>query len=95
MGLSVSLVFVTVFFFDVFGYTFNLQFGVADVKWSREATVQHYAQVAYYTVLLEEICRAEGIEASVETRWGWLWTRGSRGCNAGGRTRTASQRCTR
>ena len=54
-------------------------FGVADVKWSREATVQHYAQVAFYTLLLEEICRAEGIEGSVETRWGWLWTRGSRG----------------
>ncbi|HEX2076878.1 MAG TPA: AAA domain-containing protein [Longimicrobium sp.] len=54
-------------------------FGVADVKWSREATVQHYAQVAFYTVLLEEICRAEGIEGAVETRWGWLWTRGSRG----------------
>ncbi|HYR06777.1 MAG TPA: AAA domain-containing protein [Longimicrobium sp.] len=53
--------------------------GVADVKWSREATVQHYAQVAFYTVLLEEICRAEGIEGTVETRWGWLWTRGSRG----------------
>jgi putative ABC transport system permease protein len=29
VGLSVSLVFVTVFFFDVFGYTFNLQFAVA------------------------------------------------------------------
>jgi hypothetical protein len=57
----------------------RLMFGVADVKWSREATVQHYAQVAFYTVLLEEICRAEGIEAFVETRWGWLWTRGSRG----------------
>jgi hypothetical protein len=57
----------------------RLMFGVADVKWSREATVAHYAQVAYYTVLLEEICRAEGIEGSVETRWGWLWTRGSRG----------------
>lgn len=57
----------------------RLMFGVADVKWSREATVQHYAQVAFYTVLLEEICRAEGIEGTVETRWGWLWTRGSRG----------------
>ncbi|HEX2207321.1 MAG TPA: AAA domain-containing protein, partial [Longimicrobium sp.] len=57
----------------------RLMLGVADVKWSREATVQHYAQVALYTVLLEEICRAEGIGASVETRWGWLWTRGSRG----------------
>ncbi|HEU0302202.1 MAG TPA: AAA domain-containing protein, partial [Longimicrobium sp.] len=57
----------------------RLRLGVADVKWSREATVQHYAQVAFYTVLLEEICRAEGIDGSVETRWGWLWTRGSRG----------------
>jgi putative ABC transport system permease protein len=29
VGLSVALVFVTAFFFDVFGYTFRLQFGVA------------------------------------------------------------------
>ena len=57
----------------------RLMLGVGDIKWSREATVQHYAQVAFYTILLEEICRAEGIDASVETRWGWLWTRGSRG----------------
>ena len=57
----------------------RVMLGVADVKWSREATVQHYAQVAFYVVLLREICRAEGIEATVETRWGWLWTRGSRG----------------
>jgi hypothetical protein len=57
----------------------RLMLGVADVKWSPEATVQHYAQVAFYTVLLEELCRAEGIDALVETRWGWLWTRGSRG----------------
>ncbi|HLM69094.1 MAG TPA: AAA domain-containing protein, partial [Longimicrobium sp.] len=57
----------------------RLMLGVGDVKWSREATVQHYAQVAFYTILLEAICRAEGIDAVVETRWGWLWTRGSRG----------------
>jgi DNA replication ATP-dependent helicase Dna2 len=57
----------------------RLMLGVGDIKWSREATVQHYAQVAFYTVLLEEVCRAEGIDATVETRWGWLWTRGSRG----------------
>ena len=57
----------------------RLRIGVGDIKWSREATVQHYAQVAFYTVLLEEICRAQGIDATVETRWGWLWTRGSRG----------------
>jgi hypothetical protein len=57
----------------------RVMIGVGDIKWSREATVQHYAQVAFYTILLEEICRAEGIDATVETRWGWLWTRGSRG----------------
>jgi DNA replication ATP-dependent helicase Dna2 len=57
----------------------RVMIGVGDVKWSREAAVQHYAQVAFYTILLEEICRAEGIDAVVETRWGWLWTRGSRG----------------
>ena len=53
--------------------------GVGDVKWSREGTVQHHAQVAFYALLLEEVCRAEGIDARVETRWGWLWTRGSGG----------------
>ena len=41
----------------------RLMLGVGDIKWSREATVQHYAQVAFYTILLEEICRAEGIDA--------------------------------
>ncbi|MBB4639288.1 bifunctional RecB family nuclease/DEAD/DEAH box helicase [Longimicrobium terrae] len=57
----------------------RLRLGVADVKWSREGALQHFAQVAFYSLLLEEICRAEGIEAVVDTRWGWLWTRGSRG----------------
>lgn len=57
----------------------RLRLGVGDVKWSREGTVQHQAQVALYSLVLEEVCRAEGIEARVETRWGWLWTRGSRG----------------
>jgi hypothetical protein len=57
----------------------RLMLGVADIKWSREGTLQHYVQVAFYTVLLQEICRAEGIDATVEARWGWLWTRGSRG----------------
>jgi DNA replication ATP-dependent helicase Dna2 len=47
---------------------------VLDVKWSREGSVRHYAQVAFYTLVLEEICRAEGIDAVVETRHGWLWT---------------------
>jgi hypothetical protein len=57
----------------------RLRLGVADIKWSREGALQHFAQVAFYALLLEEICRAEGIDAVVDTRWGWLWTRGSRG----------------
>jgi DNA replication ATP-dependent helicase Dna2 len=47
---------------------------VLDVKWSRRGSVRHYAQVAFYTLVLEEICRAEGLDAVVETRHGWLWT---------------------
>jgi predicted RecB family nuclease len=54
------------------------RFGVADIKWSRKASLQHFAQVAFYALLLEEICRAEGIDGSVETRRGWIWTRGAR-----------------
>jgi hypothetical protein len=51
---------------------------VADIKWSREGAIPHFTQVAFYTLLLEEVVRAEGIGAEVETRWGWLWTRGAR-----------------
>jgi DNA replication ATP-dependent helicase Dna2 len=53
--------------------------GVADIKWSREAGIPHFAQVAFYSLLLEEMCRAEGIDAVVEQRRGWIWSRGSRG----------------
>jgi DNA replication ATP-dependent helicase Dna2 len=51
--------------------------GIADVKWSREAGIPHFAQVAFYSLLLEEVCRAEGIDAVVERRRGWIWSRGS------------------
>jgi DNA replication ATP-dependent helicase Dna2 len=47
---------------------------VLDVKGSREGSIRHYAQVAFYTLLLEEICRAEGVDAVVDARHGWLWT---------------------
>jgi DNA replication ATP-dependent helicase Dna2 len=53
--------------------------GIADIKWSREAGIPHFAQVAFYSLLLEEMCRAEGIDAVVERRRGWIWSRGSRG----------------
>jgi predicted RecB family nuclease len=53
------------------------RFGVVDIKWSRKGTLQHFAQVAFYALLLEEICRAEGIDGVAETRRGWIWTRGA------------------
>ena len=56
----------------------RLRFGVVDIKWSRNGTLQHFAQVAFYSLLLEEICRAEGIDGAAETRRGWIWTRGAR-----------------
>ncbi|HEX8675286.1 MAG TPA: AAA domain-containing protein [Longimicrobium sp.] len=53
------------------------RFGVVDIKWSRNGTLQHFAQVAFYGLLLEEVCRAEGIDGVAETRRGWIWTRGA------------------
>jgi hypothetical protein len=56
----------------------RLRLGVIDVKWSRERAVHHFAQVAFYTIVLEEIVRATGLHARVDTRWGWVWNRGAR-----------------
>ena len=53
---------------------------VIEIKASREATLSHRAQVAFYILLLEELCRAEGITSGrPERRWGRVWTRGTRG----------------
>ncbi|HEX8693268.1 MAG TPA: AAA domain-containing protein [Longimicrobium sp.] len=56
----------------------RLRLGVIDVKWSRERAVHHFAQVAFYTLVLEEVVRAKGLDAAVDTRWGWVWSRGDR-----------------
>ncbi|HET7464176.1 MAG TPA: AAA domain-containing protein [Longimicrobium sp.] len=56
----------------------RVRLGVIDVKWSRERAVHHFAQVAFYVLLLEEVIRAHGIDAEVDARWGWVWNRGSR-----------------
>lgn len=60
----------------------GLRFEVVDIKASREASAAHFAQVAFYTVLLEEICRAEGLSGAPELRRGWVWSRGGRGPRA-------------
>lgn len=56
----------------------TVRIGVIDVKWSRERAVQHFAQVAFYCLLLEEIVSAAGLQARVDPRWGWVWNRGAR-----------------
>jgi DNA replication ATP-dependent helicase Dna2 len=57
----------------------RLRVGVCDIKWSRRAGLTHFAQVAFYTLLLEEVVRQEGLPVVVETRRGWIWSRGARG----------------
>jgi hypothetical protein len=57
----------------------RISLGVIDIKWSREGSLPHFAQVAFYTLLLEEICRQEEIDVRVDARSGWIWSRGSRG----------------
>jgi predicted RecB family nuclease len=56
----------------------RLRLGIVDVKWSRERAVHHFAQVAFYSFVLEEVVRATGLDARVDTRWGWVWNRGAR-----------------
>lgn len=58
----------------------GILFSIMDIKASGDATVAHYAQIAYYSLILEEICRAEGIRTgSADTRRGWVWARNGRG----------------
>lgn len=57
----------------------RLRFHVVDIKASREAAVSHFAQVAYYVLVLEEVCRAEGIAGAPDRRRGSVWSRGTRG----------------
>lgn len=57
----------------------RLRFHVVDIKASREAAVSHFAQVAYYVLMLEEVCRAEGIAGAPDRRRGSVWSRGTRG----------------
>src|SRR5690606_22089568 len=55
-------------------------FQIVDIKASRDARIGHFAQVAYYSFLLEEIWRSEGNDAGVpDVRWGRIWSRDGRG----------------
>ncbi|HET8655847.1 MAG TPA: AAA domain-containing protein [Longimicrobiaceae bacterium] len=55
-------------------------FQVVDIKASAEARASHHAQVAFYSLVLEEVCRVEGLgEAAVDVRWGRIWSRDGRG----------------
>jgi DNA replication ATP-dependent helicase Dna2 len=56
------------------------RFQVVDIKASGGARTSHFAQVAFYSLLLEELCRTEGIEAGLaDPRWGRVWARDGRG----------------
>ncbi|HEV2130892.1 MAG TPA: PD-(D/E)XK nuclease family protein, partial [Longimicrobiaceae bacterium] len=56
------------------------RFQVIDIKASPAATIAHQAQVAFYTLLLEQICRDEGIEGGApELRFGRVWARNGKG----------------
>ncbi|HEX2188851.1 MAG TPA: hypothetical protein VHG51_08140, partial [Longimicrobiaceae bacterium] len=57
----------------------RLRLHVVDIKASREAGVAHFAQVAFYVLMLEEVCRAEGIPGAPDRRRGSVWSRGTRG----------------
>nr|MBA2244547.1 AAA family ATPase [Gemmatimonadota bacterium] len=55
-------------------------FQVIDIKASPAATIAHHAQVAFYTLLLEQICREEGIQGGTpELRFGRVWARNGKG----------------
>src|SRR5688500_14258242 len=55
-------------------------FQVVVIKASAKARIPHYAQIAYYSMLLEEICELEGVDSGrVDRRWGRVWTRDGRG----------------
>ena len=48
---------------------------VADIKATREAGLAHFAQVAFYSLLLEEICRTEALCVRTDTRRARIWSR--------------------
>ncbi|MBW3627886.1 MAG: AAA family ATPase [Gemmatimonadetes bacterium] len=55
-------------------------FQIVDIKASAKARIPHYAQIAYYSLLLDEICELEGISAgATDRRWGRIWSRAGRG----------------
>jgi predicted flap endonuclease-1-like 5' DNA nuclease len=58
----------------------RVRFQVVDIKGSATARLPHYAQVAFYTLVLDEVCRAEEIATGTpDPRWGRIWSRDGRG----------------
>jgi DNA replication ATP-dependent helicase Dna2 len=57
-----------------------LRFQVIDIKASAEGRISHFAQVAFYSLVLDALCEAEGIEGGrADRRWGRIWARDGRG----------------
>ena len=56
------------------------RFQIVDIKAGATARIPHYAQIAYYSLLLDEICRLQGIAGGrTDRRWGRVWARDGRG----------------
>lgn len=61
----------------------ELRLQLMEIKASPAPSVAHLAQLAYYSLVLEEICRAEGIAARVDVRRAWVWLRRGGGARRG------------
>ncbi len=58
----------------------SLRFQVVDIKSGAEGRVSHCAQVAFYSLVLDELCRTAPVESGrADRRWGRIWTRDGRG----------------
>lgn len=58
----------------------RVRFQVVDIKASAEGRISHFAQVAFYSLVLDAVCEAEGIQGGrVDRRWGRIWARDARG----------------
>ena len=55
-------------------------FQIVDIKGSATARIPHFAQIAYYSLLLDELLDQEGVAAGrTDRRWGRVWCRDGRG----------------
>lgn len=59
--------------------TGRVRLRVADIKASRQAATAHFAQVAFYSLVLEQLCAEQEIAAAADVSTGYIWSRAGRG----------------